>query len=96
MVLALAAPAFAQNERGPVSPDMIVIDGKTSRRTHARRKSRGRRIWSPPQRRERLGFRQEAVDHTSNEVVAIRRLLQRLAAGASAQIKAAADQRPDM
>ena len=60
-------------------PDIIAIDGKTSRRSHAR--SRGREplhmvsAWAT---RQRLVLGQEAVDDRSNEIVAIPRLLERL------------------
>lgn len=60
-------------------PDIIAIDGKTSRRSHAR--SRGREplhmvsAWAT---RQRLVLGQEAVDGKSNEIIAIPRLLERL------------------
>lgn len=60
-------------------PEIIAIDGKTSRRTHAR--SRGVQplhmvsAWAS---RQRLVLGQEAVDEKSNEIVAIPLLLQRL------------------
>jgi predicted transposase YbfD/YdcC len=61
------------------APDMIAIDGKTSRRSHAR--SKGRlplytvSAWAT---RQRLVLGQEAVVEKSNEITAIPLLLQRL------------------
>ena len=61
------------------TPDMIAIDGKTSRRSHAR--SKGRlplhtvSAWAT---RQRLVLGQEAVAEKSNEITAIPILLQRL------------------
>jgi len=60
-------------------PDIIAVDGKTSRRTHAR--SKGRQplhmvsAWAS---RQRLVLGQEATDIKSNEITAIPRLLERL------------------
>jgi predicted transposase YbfD/YdcC len=60
-------------------PDIIAIDGKTSRRSHAR--GRGREplhmvsAWAT---RQRLVLGQEATPDKSNEIVAIPRLLERL------------------
>lgn len=60
-------------------PDLIAIDGKTSRRSHAR--SKGRlplhtvSAWAT---RQRLVLGQEAVAEKSNEITAIPLLLQRL------------------
>ncbi len=60
-------------------PDVVAIDGKTSRRSHAR--GRGREplhtvsAWAS---RQRLVLGQEAVDAKSNEIMAIPLLLQRL------------------
>jgi predicted transposase YbfD/YdcC len=60
-------------------PDIVAIDGKTSRRTHA--KSKGRQplhmvsAWAS---RQRLVLGQEATDVKSNEITAIPLLLQRL------------------
>jgi predicted transposase YbfD/YdcC len=60
-------------------PDLIAIDGKTSRRSHDR--SRGRAplhtvsAWAS---RQRLVLGQEAVDEKSNEIIAIPLLLKRL------------------
>jgi predicted transposase YbfD/YdcC len=61
-------------------PDLVAIDGKTSRRTHAR--SRGRdplHLVSAWATRQRLVLGQEAVAGKSNEIVAIPLLLERLA-----------------
>ena len=70
--------AWVESLREP-APDVIAIDGKTSRRSHAR--SRGREplhtvsAWAT---RQRLVLGQEAVDTKSNEITAIPLLLQRL------------------
>lgn len=60
-------------------PDMIAIDGKTSRRSHARSKGRlplhTLSAWAS---RQRLVLGQEAVSEKSNEITAIPLLLQRL------------------
>lgn len=70
--------AWVEGLREP-APDVIAIDGKTSRRSHAR--SRGREplhtisAWAT---RQRLVLGQEAVDTKSNEITAIPLLLQRL------------------
>lgn len=76
-------------------PDLIAIDGKTSRRTHAR--SQGREplhlvsAWASQQR---LVLGQEAVSGKSNEIVAIPLLLERLAlTGALVTIDAIGTQR---
>ena len=61
-------------------PDIIAIDGKTSRRSHAR--ARGREplhLVSAWACRQRLVLGQEALADTSNEIVAIPLLLERLA-----------------
>ena len=60
-------------------PDIIAIDGKTSRRTHAR--SKGRQplhLVSAWAARQRLVLGQEAIDDKSNEITAIPLLLERL------------------
>jgi len=60
-------------------PDIVAVDGKTSRRTHA--KSKGRQAlhmvsaWTS---RQRLVLGQEATDVKSNEITAIPLLLERL------------------
>ena len=60
-------------------PDIIAIDGKTSRRSHARAKNRGPlHVVSAWAARQRLVLGQEAVDQKSNEIVAIPLLLERL------------------
>jgi len=60
-------------------PDTIAIDGKTSRRSHARSKGRGPlhtvSAWATGQQ---LVLGQEAVCEKSNEIIAIPLLLQRL------------------
>jgi predicted transposase YbfD/YdcC len=61
-------------------PDLVAIDGKTSRRTHARSKGRDPlhllAAWAT---RQRLVLGQEAVAGKSNEIAAIPLLLERLA-----------------
>lgn len=63
------------------APDLIAIDGKTSRRSHDR--SAGKQalhLLSAFATREKLVLGQEAVAETSNEITAIPHLLDRLAA----------------
>jgi len=61
-------------------PDMVAIDGKTSRRTHNRRKGREPlHLVSAWAARQRLVLGQEATDAKSNEITAIPLLLERLA-----------------
>jgi predicted transposase YbfD/YdcC len=76
-------------------PDIIAIDGKTSRRTHARKKGREPlHLVSAWASRQRLVLGQEAVSDKSNEIVAIPLLLERLAlAGALVTIDAIGTQR---
>lgn len=62
------------------APDIIAIDGKTSRRTHARKNGREPlHLVSAWASRQRLVLGQEAVSDKSNEIVAIPLLLERLA-----------------
>jgi len=59
--------------------EIIAIDGKTSRRTHARNKGRGPlHMVSAWASRQRLVLGQEAVAEKSNEIIAIPLLLKRL------------------
>ena len=61
-------------------PDLIAIDGKTSRRSHARSKGRDPlHLASAWATRQRLVLGQEAVAGKSNEIAAIPLLLERLA-----------------
>ena len=61
-------------------PDLVAIDGKTSRRTHARSKGRDPlHLVSAWATRQRLVLGQEAVSGKSNEITAIPLLLERLA-----------------
>src|SRR3954466_14145136 len=61
-------------------PDLVAIDGKTSRRTHARGKGRDPlHLVSAWASRQRLVLGQEAVAGKSNEIAAIPPLLERLA-----------------
>jgi len=61
------------------APDIIAIDGKTSRRTHGRRRGREPlHLVSAWAARQRLVLGQEAVNVKSNEIVAIPLLLERL------------------
>jgi predicted transposase YbfD/YdcC len=60
-------------------PEIVAIDGKTSRRTHARSKGREPlHLVSAWASRQRLVLGQEAVADKSNEIVAIPLLLERL------------------
>jgi predicted transposase YbfD/YdcC len=60
-------------------PDIIAIDGKTSRRTHNRSKGREPlHLVSAWAARQRLVLGQQAVDEKSNEIKAIPLLLERL------------------
>jgi predicted transposase YbfD/YdcC len=62
------------------APDQIAIDGKTSRRSHARTKGREPlHLLSAWATRQRLVLGQEAVAGKSNEITAIPLLLERLA-----------------
>lgn len=61
-------------------PDIVAIDGKTSRRTHARAKGRNPlHLVSAWASRQRLVLGQQACEQKSNEITAIPRLLERLA-----------------
>ena len=61
-------------------PDLVAIDGKTSRRTHDRGKGREPlHLVSAWASRQRLVLGQEAVGGKSNEIAAIPLLLERLA-----------------
>lgn len=63
-----------------VEPDIVAIDGKTSRRTHARPKGRNPlHLVSAWASRQRLVLGQQACDAKSNEITAIPLLLERLA-----------------
>ena len=70
----LRAPASA------VAPEIVAMDGKTSRRTHDRRRDRGPlhmvSAWASSQR---LVLGQQACEAKSNEITAIPLLLERLA-----------------
>jgi len=60
-------------------PEIIAVDGKTSRRTHARKKGREPlHLVSAWASRQRLVLGQEAVADKSNEIIAIPLLLARL------------------
>jgi predicted transposase YbfD/YdcC len=62
-----------------VEPDFVAIDGKTSRRSHARAKGRDPlHLVSAWATRQRLVLGQEAVAGKSNEIIAIPLLLERL------------------
>ncbi len=78
-------------------PDIIAIDGKTSRRTHARAKGREPlHLLSAWASRQRLVLGQEAVSDKSNEITAIPLLLERLAlTGALVTIDAIGTQEQD-
>jgi predicted transposase YbfD/YdcC len=60
-------------------PDVVAVDGKTSRRTHARGKGREPlHLVSAWATRQRLVLGQQAIDEKSNEIKAIPLLLERL------------------
>ena len=62
------------------APDIVAIDGKTSRRTHARSQGRAPlHLVSAWASRQRLVLGQQAVSGKSNEITAIPLLLERLA-----------------
>jgi len=66
----------------PDRPGLIAIDGKTSRRSHDRRRDKAPlHLVSAFATSQRLVLGQEAVDEKSNETTAIPILLERLAAG---------------
>jgi predicted transposase YbfD/YdcC len=68
-------------ELRPDAPDLIAIDGKTSRRSHDRSAGKAAlHLLSAFATREKLVLGQEAVAATSNEITAIPELLDRLAA----------------
>ena len=72
--------AWARELRRDV-PDLIAIDGKTSRRSHDRSAGKAAlHLLSAFATREKLVLGQEAVAETSNEITAIPALLDRLAA----------------
>lgn len=74
----------------PDGPEVVAIDGKTSRRTHDRRKDRGPlHMVSAWASRQRLVLGQQSCEAKSNEITAIPLLLERLAlAGALVTIDA--------
>ncbi|OBQ86454.1 hypothetical protein A9K71_17150 [Mesorhizobium sp. WSM3873] len=60
-------------------PEIIAVDGKTSRRSHARAKGREPlHLVSAWATRQRLTLGQQATDVKSNEITAIQLLLERL------------------
>lgn len=64
----------------PDGPEVVAIDGKTSRRTHDRSKQRGPlHMVSAWASRQRLVLGQQACEAKSNEITAIPLLLERLA-----------------
>jgi predicted transposase YbfD/YdcC len=72
--------AWARELR-PDAPDLIAIDGKTSRRSHDRSAGKAAlHLLSAFATREKLVLGQEAVAETSNEITAIPELLDHLAA----------------
>jgi predicted transposase YbfD/YdcC len=71
--------AWVEGLREP-GPDLVAIDGKTSRRSHARSKGcQPLHLVSAWATRQRLVLGQEAVTGKSNEILAIPLLLERLA-----------------
>ena len=76
--------AWVEGLRAPVpddtAPEVVAIDGKTSRRTHDRSKERGPlHLVSAWASRQRLVLGQQACEAKSNEITAIPLLLERLA-----------------
>ncbi len=72
----------APGSGGPTTdgPEVVAIDGKTSRRTHDRSKDRGPlHVVSAWASRQRLVLGQQACEAKSNEITAIPLLLERLA-----------------
>jgi len=71
--------AWVEELRAPAIPDLIAIDGKTSRRTHDRGKGRKPlhlvSAWAAGQR---LVLGQQATEEKSNEITAIPLLLKKL------------------
>ncbi|MEX0860981.1 MAG: ISAs1 family transposase [Cucumibacter sp.] len=68
-------------ELRPVAPDLVAIDGKTSRRSHDRSAGKAAlHLLSAFATRQKLVLGQEAIAETSNEITAIPLLLDRLAA----------------
>lgn len=68
------------DELREAEPDIVAIDGKTSRRTHARSKGRPPlHLVSAWASRQRLVLGQQACEAKSNEITAIPLLLERLA-----------------
>jgi len=80
---ALPAPLFSEcfaswvESLRETEPDIVAIDGKTSRRAHGKN-GPALHLVSAWASRQRLVLDQEAVDKKSNEIVAIPRLLERL------------------
>ena len=69
------------SELRPNAPDLIALDGKTSRRSHDRAAGKAAlHLVSAFATHEKLVLGQEAVDTKSNEITAIPALLERLAA----------------
>lgn len=69
------------NDLRPDAPDLIAIDGKTSRRSHDRPSGKAAlHLLSAFATREKLVLGQQAVAPTSNEITTIPILLERLAA----------------
>lgn len=82
--------AWVETLRDPAAPEIVAIDGKTSRRTHDRGRERGPlHMVSAWASRQRLVLGQQACEAKSNEITAIPLLLERLAlAGALVTIDA--------
>ena len=69
-------------EMRPDAPDLIAIDGKTSRRSHDRAAGKAAlHLVSAFATHAKMVLGQEAVEAKSNEITAIPALLERLAAG---------------
>ncbi len=74
----------------PDKPDLVAIDGKTSRRSHDRkRRQKALHLVSAFATTRRLVLRQQATDEKSNEITAIPALMERInLAGALVSIDA--------
>jgi hypothetical protein len=73
----------------PDKPDLVAVDGKTSRRSHRKRGQKALPLVSAFATRSQLVPGQEAVDEKSNAITAIPALLERIdLAGALVSIDA--------
>ena len=68
---------WTETLRGEILPEIVAVDGKTSRRAHAK-EGKPLHVVSAWASRARLVLGQDACDEKSNEITAIPRLLERL------------------